>query len=125
VDGSVRLGHFSEASLGRGDILGLAQRVDGFVDDDIEREWSRNVTPARMHVEFGDGSTQSLRIDLPLGHPSRPMSAADQEAKAVDCFRAAARPMRDGAARELREYVGGLETHDDMRALARILDPVA
>jgi 2-methylcitrate dehydratase PrpD len=123
IDGGVRLGHFGDAALRRDDILALAQRVDGFVDPDIERDWSRNISPAELHVEMGDGSTQSLRVDWPLGHPSRPMSAADFDAKAGDCFRAAVRPLRDESSRRLRDLVDGLESLGDVRALARVLEP--
>ena len=123
IDGCVRLDHFSDASLHRADILALAQRVDAFVDADIEREWGRNVTPAELHAELDDGTTRTVRVDLPLGHPSRPMSKADLEAKAADCFRASVRPLRDGASRRLRELVDGLEALDDVRALVRVLEP--
>lgn len=123
VDGGVRLGHFERASLGREDILALAQRVDAYVEDDIEREWGRSVTPALLHIEMNDGSTHRLRVDQPLGHPDRPMTSAAMEAKAVDCFRAAARPLRaDGAAR-LRQCVDSLESCEDVRVLAGILEP--
>ena len=122
VDGCVRLGHFDEASLHREDILAVAQRVEAFVDADIEREWSRNISPAELHVEMDDGATHSLRVDWPLGHPSRPMSAADFDAKAIDCFRASARPLGDDSCRQLRNLVDGLESLDDVRALAKVLE---
>ncbi|HET7096610.1 MAG TPA: MmgE/PrpD family protein [Casimicrobiaceae bacterium] len=125
VDGSVRLGHFDEASLRREDILALAQRVDARVDDDIEREWSRNISPTELIVELTDGTTKSIRVDWPLGHPRRPMSAADCDAKAVDCFRAAAHPLRDSAPRELRELVDGLESVADIRSLIHVLEPTS
>jgi 2-methylcitrate dehydratase PrpD len=125
LDGAVRLGHFTEASLGRADVLALAQRVEGFVDDDIERQWGRSVTPAQMHVEFDDGTVRSMRVDLPLGHPSRPMSPADQVAKAVDCFAAAAVPLAAGASDELHLLVMAMEAVDDVRSLTRILTPAS
>jgi 2-methylcitrate dehydratase PrpD len=125
VDGCLRLGHFSEAALRREDILGLAQRVDAFVDADIEHEWSRNISPAKLDVEMEDGETHSLRVDWPLGHPSRPMSAADFDAKATDCLRASVRPLRDESCGQLRNLVEGLESLDDVRALARVLEPAS
>ncbi len=125
VDGSVRLGHFDEASLHREDILALAQRVEAVVDDDIEREWSRNISPTELTVELTDGTTKSIRVDWPLGHPRRPMSAADFDAKAVDCFCAAARPLRGSAPRELRELIDGLESVADIRSLIHVLEPTS
>lgn len=125
VDGCVTLSHFTEASLQRQDILALAQKVEGYVDEEIERTSGRNVTPAAVHVEMEDGNTLSLRVDTPLGHPSRPMSTADFDAKAQDCFRIAARPLRNDAQRELRRLVDGLDTLDDARSLARVFQPLS
>lgn len=125
IDGGVKLGHFSESSIRREDILALAQRVDAFVDDDIEREWSRSVSPANLQIDMEDGTTHTLRVDLPLGHPSRPMSAADCEAKAMDCFRLSACPLREDAHRQLRDLVDRLESLDDVRVLARVLAPAS
>ncbi|MDB5742011.1 MAG: MmgE/PrpD family protein [Polaromonas sp.] len=125
IDGSVGLGHFSGSSIHRADILALAQRVETFVDDDIEREWSRNISPARLEIDLEDGTTHTLRIDLPLGHHSRPMSTANFDAKAADCFRVSARSMSDGAPRQLRDLVNRLELLDDVRGLARVLEPAS
>ncbi len=125
VDGRVSLSHFNEAALKRQDILALAQRVDGYVDDEIERSAGRNVTPAALLVEMDDGTTHKLRLDVPLGHPDHPMSPADFEEKAQDCFRVAARPLHDDAHRELRRLTDTLEAQDDVRALVRVLQPVA
>ena len=125
IDGGVGLGHFSESSIHREDILALAQRVDGFVDDDIEREWSRSVSPANLRIDMDDGKTHILRVDVPLGHPSRPMSAADFDAKAIDCFRVSARPSSEDAPRQLRNLVDRLESLDDVGGLARVLNPAS
>jgi len=125
IDGGVELGHFSDSSIRRPDILALAQRVDTFVDDDIEREWSRNISPAHLQIEMEDGRVHSLRIDLPLGHHSRPMSTADFDAKAADCFRVSARTMADEAPRQLRDLVDRLESLDDVRTLSRVLEPAS
>ena len=123
VDGCVRLGQFDEASLHRGDILALAQKVEAFVDSDIEREWSRNISPAQLQIEMHDGATHKLRVDWPLGHPSRPMSSDDFDTKAMDCLRASARPLRDDASHQLRRLIARLEALDDVRALAHVLKP--
>lgn len=124
VDGRVELNHFTDESIRRDDILALAQRVDVHVDADIEREWGRNVSPSAMVIEMNDGSTHSHRVDWPLGHPRRPMSLADFEAKAIDCFRTAMLPMREDAPRQLRIAVDALESSDDVRSLVRILEPM-
>lgn len=120
-DGRVGLDHFTEASICRQDILALAQRVDVFVDDDIDREWGRNVSPAELHVEMDDETTHRLRIDWPLGHPRRPMSAADFDAKAIDCFRVSPFRLRGDAPGQLRNLVDTLESSEDVRSLVSVL----
>jgi 2-methylcitrate dehydratase PrpD len=125
LDGWVKLEHFTEASLLRLDILALARKVEPFVDEDIEREWGRSVSPAELHVELEDGTAHTLRIDVPLGHPSRPMAAEDFEAKAMDCVSNAVLPLQRDAHRRLRELVDRLDELDDVRPLTQVLQPVA
>jgi 2-methylcitrate dehydratase PrpD len=125
ADGRVQLGHYTDAALQREDILALAQRVDAHVDADIEREWGRNITPAQLHVELDDGSVHSLRVDFPLGHPRRPMSSADFDAKAADCVAFAARPLRQDTVGRLRQRVDSLESLTDARDLGDVLTPAA
>jgi 2-methylcitrate dehydratase PrpD len=117
VDGGVKLGHFADASFRREDLMALSARVDAHVDAEIERTAGRNVSPVAMEVETVDGAMHRVRIDLPLGHPERPMSVAHFDAKAEDCFRAAARPMPEGAATHLRATVDRLESLPDARVL--------
>ena len=125
LDGCVGLVHFTEPSLRRQDILALAQKVEAFVDSEIEREWGRNVSPAALQVELEDGSIHTLRVDVPLGHPSRPMSTADFDLKAMDCFRMSARPLRKDAHRLLRDLVDRLDSLDDVCELVRALEPAS
>ena len=122
IDGRVELRHFTQAAIGREDILALAQRVEPAVDPEIERDWSRNVSPAQLFVELDDGTTHSLRVDWPLGHPRRPMSTADFDAKAIDCFRAAARRLPEDSPHRLRELVDRLESLDNIRPLIHVLE---
>lgn len=123
VDGVVGLDHFTQRSIAREDIVQLAHRIEPFVDDGIEREWGRNISPADLHVDLVGGSTRHCRVDLPLGHPQRPLTIADFDVKAADCFRAAALPFPHDAAARLRDLVDRLHAMDDARSLVRALDP--
>jgi 2-methylcitrate dehydratase PrpD len=123
LDGRVGLSHFSDEAIRRDDILSLAQRVEPFVDEEIERAWSRNISPAAVRIELVDGRSFECRVDFPLGHPQRPMSATDFDAKAADCFMASAVPFHGEASSRLRVLVDSLETLDDARELVRVLTP--
>jgi 2-methylcitrate dehydratase PrpD len=123
VDGRVELNHFTDNAIRRPDILELAQRVDVFVDEQIELEWGRKVSPALMSIEKKDGNVQSTRVDIPLGHPDRPMSEAHFDAKARDCLGIAAIPLDRDSALQLRNLVRDLESLDDVRSIVRVLVP--
>jgi len=125
TDGRVGLNHFSERAIKREDILDLAQRVEPYIDEQIERDWSRNVSPAAVTIETVDGRTFERQIDIPLGHPQRPMSTVDFDAKAKDCFKASAIPFSDDAAARLRAAVDSLPVLEDARKLVRVLSPLA
>lgn len=115
LDGRLSLGHFSDAALARQDIMTLAGCVDACIDDDIERDWGRKISPAKVTIELDDGSEHHLRVDWALGHPENPMPADVFDAKALDCVRTAARPLGEQAVQALRERVDALETLADAR----------
>lgn len=121
VDGAVGLVHFTEQALQRPEVLALAAKVEGYVDEAIERRAGRGVTPALVEVEMEDGSRQTLHLDLPVGGLERPMSVADFDTKAADCFRVAARPLGVDAQPTLRRLVDTLESQGDARDLMRVL----
>ena len=54
VDGRVTLGHFTEDGIRRSDILAVAEKVECAVDADIERDWSRAISPTRLVIEEGN-----------------------------------------------------------------------
>lgn len=85
IDREVGLRHFTPEGLRRPDILTLAGRVECRVDEEIERDWPRRVSPASLTVEVGRVAI-SQRVDLPSGHPEKPMTPLARRAKLVDCL---------------------------------------
>ena len=122
IDGRVELGHFTERAIRRDDILALAQRVDVFVDEDIEREWGRNISPAELHIEMDDGTTQQ---------PARGLAARSSAPAHVGLRTSTPKPSiafarrRSACARMRRASCGSLvdtlESIDDARSLVRVL----
>ena len=121
VDGAVGVGHFTQEALARPDLLAVAQKVDAYVDDDIEKKFGRNVTPALVHIEMADGSQNTLRVDVPRGAPSHPMTLQDFDAKAQDCFLNSARPMPEDGHHQLRAWVAGMASSRDTRGLLQVM----
>jgi 2-methylcitrate dehydratase PrpD len=121
IDGGLGMRHFSDQGLQRADVLALASRVVPFVDADIDRDWARFVTPARVIIRFKDGSTAEARVDYPKGHPRNPMTTAEFAAKTRDCATFAARPMPADTADRLIETAGRLETLPDIAPLIHVM----
>jgi 2-methylcitrate dehydratase PrpD len=121
IDGSLGLGHFTDEALQRSDILDLAARVHPYVDAKIERDWSRSISPAALHIEFRDGRTLEVRADYPKGHPRNPMTPADFAAKVSDCAAFTARPLRTDTAQRLTDTVGALDSLPDISVLVDLL----
>ncbi len=62
VKGDVGLADFTEAGLRDPAVRTLAACVDARLDEDIERGWSRNVSPTRLVVETDAGTLRSAWI---------------------------------------------------------------
>ena len=121
IDGQVGIGHFSDEGLRRADILELTSRVEPYVDAEIDRDWSRFVTPARLTVEFRDGQKIETRVDYPKGHPKNPMTTAEFATKTRDCATFAARALAPETADRLISTVGQLEELADVGELVRVM----
>lgn len=123
IDGGLGMRHFTDEGVKRTDVLALAGRVVPFVDEDIDRDWARYVTPARVVIRFRDGATQEARVDYPKGHPRNAMTTAEFAAKTRDCATFAARPMAADTADRLIATAGRLETLPDIGDLIRVMTP--
>ena len=124
IDGGVRLEHFADTALKREDLLSLASKVEASVNEEIERQAGRNVSPVLLEIELSDGSVHRLRVDAPLGHPGYPMSEDDFDTKARDCMQVAARPLGHEAAARLRTLVNQLEESSNASELIKALMPL-
>lgn len=58
------------------------------------------LSPQRLHIEYGDGRTETRLIDEALGHPTRPLSGRARAAKIRHCLAFAGLP----AAAEIQLY---------------------
>ncbi len=121
IDGPLGMRHFTDEGLKRADILDLAKRVKPYVDEEIDREWSRFVPPARVTIQYNDGTTVETRVNYPKGHPNNPMTEAEFTAKTVDCATYVAKPLPADTAANLAATVGKLESIADISELLRIM----
>jgi 2-methylcitrate dehydratase PrpD len=121
IDGTLGMDHFTNQGLRRKDILDLTARVRPHVDQEMDREWSRFVTPAALTVQFRDGQTVETRVDYPKGHPKNPMTKAEFAAKTADCVTFAAKSLAPDTAERLIATTARLEALPDIGELLRIM----
>jgi 2-methylcitrate dehydratase PrpD len=121
VDGKLGMKHFSDEGLQRTDILSLAKRIQPYVDEEIDRDWHRFVTPGRVIVRFRDGQTIEERVDYPKGHPNNPMTESEFAEKTADCATFTAKPMQKDLAERLTATVRRLDSIDDIGDLLRVM----
>ncbi|MBS7701037.1 MULTISPECIES: MmgE/PrpD family protein [unclassified Chelatococcus] len=107
-NGAVGLRAFTEEGLCNEDVLALSARVHAVLDADIERNWSRNISPTHLLAETDQGSIEA-RVDIPRGHPKSPMSAADFDAKLSDCLGISALDWPITAGSTLRQTIDALQ----------------
>ena len=117
IDREIGLRHFTDEGLRRPDILALAARVECGVDDSIERDWSRSVSPTALVVQAGNVSFQQ-RVDLPSGHPKAPMSPQARRAKLLDCLRVGGPSWQGGTADRLTKLVAEAAELPEARTLS-------
>jgi 2-methylcitrate dehydratase PrpD len=121
IDGGLTIGNFSDEGVRRPEVLGLAAKVQPYVDAEIDRDWSRFVTPARVILQFRDGQTMEERVDYPKGHPNNPMTPAAFAAKTADCATFAACPLPKDTPDRLIATVKRLEALPDISELLRVM----
>lgn len=125
IDGGLGIRHFTDDALRRPDVLSLAARVQPFVDEELDRDWRRVVTPAKVSIHFRDGQTVWARVDYSKGHPGNPMTPRQFAAKTRDCAAVAARPLSAEAVDRFTSTVSELESIRDVATLVQTLVPVS
>jgi 2-methylcitrate dehydratase PrpD len=118
--GRVGLADFTLAGVARKEVLDLAAKVDGVVDEDIERGWRARVCPVVIRIETTDGQHLEHRVD----HPHA-MDKAEFADKLADCIAYSGRPLRKDMAANITTLVDRLESLPDVSELvgAMVAEP--
>lgn len=73
-----------------------------------------------VEVKARSGQVYRLRVDKPLGDPSKPLSTEQLREKFLDCARYAPAHLSDATLEEIVERIDRLEDEPDVSALARL-----
>lgn len=96
----------------------LMSKVKVAVNDSLTRKYPE-CTPAVVAIATGDGSVLSEAVDIPLGHPARPLNGHLIE----DKFLALAYRLGADDARDLLDELGRLELLSELPPIARLSAP--
>lgn len=103
IHGDVTLDSFDPAARADAAVLALAARVRHQVDE------SMTMTAAGVEVAASDGRRLAQKVDVPLGHPSHPVSDERLQAKFQDCAARAVMPVSAARARQAIDAVWRLD----------------
>ena len=120
IDREVGLRHFTAEGLRRPDILALAARVDCSVDEAIERDWSRSISPTALLVQAGNVAFEH-RTDYPSGHPRAPMTAEARRAKLLDCLQVGGASWPEDAGDRLTATIAEVASLQQARDVAFVM----
>ncbi|MDB5671703.1 MAG: MmgE/PrpD family protein, partial [Alphaproteobacteria bacterium] len=102
VRGRVTLDDIDEIARCDPRLLEVASRVDYRQRPD----WGRDrAASAAVELDLCDGRTLRAELDVPLGHPDRPLTDDQLRAKFLDCAARARRPLTADAAGALADSI--------------------
>lgn len=110
------LAQFEDERVLRQDVQDLARRATVRVDKGMPG--GGGLFPVVMKVKLFDGRLLEARLEVPRGHPSRPVAGAIQLAKFLEC---AAPVVGEARARQAAERIGALEAQATLAPLVDLL----
>lgn len=123
VRGEVFVADLAEARLGDPQILALAARVSCRLDEALERQFGRQVSPAVVEIRLRDGRRLAVTHLHAPGSPDLPMSEAAMLGKYRRCAATVAATLGEDRIARLPACIQDLESLADMRELAALLVP--
>jgi 2-methylcitrate dehydratase PrpD len=121
IHGRVGLRDFTATGIRDEGVLALARKVQPYLDDGIEREWSRVVSPAIVSVDSRRG-VFTARVTTPRGHPGNPLTNNDLDAKMADCMDISGIAWPEDSMARIRRLIHGVE---NLPSAASVVQPLA
>jgi 2-methylcitrate dehydratase PrpD len=121
VNGRINLDDFQEHGRAQPAALAIAARIDHIVDRTLAAP--RGLEPGVVDVVLTNGRTLRGRVDVPQGHPVRPISTEGVVAKFRTNAGYAKRRLSEPAIERLIDCVMNLDGIDDVGALFDAIEP--
>ena len=105
--GTIGLKDMTQDGLDDDVMRSLLDKVNVFVDEEMESKFGRGVSPARVTVHTIRGDFTAC--PFPKGHPQNPMNAQDMRQKFIDCMNFGIYPVKEGAEEKVLALIDNLE----------------
>ena len=115
ANGAVTLSDFTSKGLGQPEALRLAAKGSHELDPSLSPH------AGIVEVVLRSGATVTRRIDVPLGHPARPLSHEQLVDKFMDCASHAPLPLSYAALESVVDLIDRLEDLEDVAAIPEAL----
>jgi 2-methylcitrate dehydratase PrpD len=116
INGKVSLDDFTDAAVREPPMVDFAKRVHITLNSALTD--SSEIRPSNVEIRLKDGRTLSRYVEYSKGGPQAPLSLQELQAKFSDC---AKRVIDSGPMGAVVEYVGKLDSLEDVRPLCRLL----
>ncbi|MGH7796339.1 MAG: MmgE/PrpD family protein [Candidatus Binatia bacterium] len=117
IDGKVGIDTFTDAAVRDPNVLKLAEKVRMNLDTNLKKT-DLSGRPCRVTIRLKNGQTYSREAQHAKGGPEFPMTEAELNAKFFECAKHA---IAAESAQQALDYIGKLETLDDIRPLCERL----
>jgi 2-methylcitrate dehydratase PrpD len=118
ANGRVELDDFQAEGRSQAEALAIAARIDHVLRRDLARPLG--LEPGLVSLMLKDGRELNMRVDTPLGHPSRPLSAEGTVAKFRANARFAAKSLEPSRVNALVERAMTLEKVADVAGFVEL-----
>lgn len=121
VKRNVTLADFTPEALKQPEVLKIAEKVVWRVDPEIDGTTVSATPPVVVELQCKDGKSYSKRVDFPYGHPKKPISMDDLQAKFRDCASYSIKPLTARDIDRVIELVTNLEEVPNVSQIIRLL----
>ena len=118
ANGRIALDDFQAEGRNQAEALAIAARTAHVLRRELARP--RGLEPGLVAFTLKDGRELTMRVNAPLGHPSRPLSAEDAAAKFRANARFAAKPLEPSRVEAIIGRVMALENIEDVAGLVKL-----
>ena len=118
LHGSSELSHFRPEAIARAEVLCLARSVAVRADPALD---ARGHAAVDMQISLASGKTVELGLDVPDGHPARPLAPASHAARFNDCIAYSAISDAEARGRAIFDMVAQIEEQPDVHPMIELL----